>query len=179
MMLTLFLTNIFFVQAAPVPPTINGSYLRPCYIVDTDALTTRMTIQDSKWTLTHTAFEDENCKTPYLIYEIQYKTKTESNAIDMTTVEASYTSLSDEVARSLNYIGYCGFGDWKKGVKKVVTGKMCDEYQAPASGDITYSIFTLKNDGKELFVGTASGNADGRTPESRYDQVDPLPLIKQ
>lgn len=172
----LFLSNV--VNAAPVAPTPqDGSYQRSCYVVDTDALTTELSIEGNQWKIQHLAYEDEKCEQAYLIYEVDYKVRSENpRDIDMTTTEVSYMTLTDEVSRALNMVHYCGFTDWKTKTKKIVSGKLCDEFQAPAVGDMVYSIVETK--GNELYLGTTSGHADGKTPQTRFDQVDSLPLKK-
>lgn len=181
----IFLLNFFIAQAvatSPSPATLDGNYHRPCYVVETDTLTTDLSIQNDQWKIQHTAYEDENCTKPYLIYEVVYKFKSANNHdLDLTTQEASYTLLSDEVSRALNMTHYCGFTDWTAKVKKVVTGKLCDDFQAPQRGDALYSIFTLNSKESapaEIFLGTPSDTRSGKTPETRYDQVEALPLIK-
>ncbi|MDG0815833.1 hypothetical protein [Bdellovibrio svalbardensis] len=179
MIAAFFISNLVFAQATT---SLDGLYQRPCFVADTDALTTEISIEKNQWKIQHIAYEDEKCEKAYLIYEVDYKVKSENNRdLDMTAIEVSYMTLSDEVSQALNMVHYCGFEDWKTKTKKIVTGRVCDEFQAPASGDILYSIFTLnqKADAKwELFLGTASATGDGKTPETRHDQVDSLPFLK-
>lgn len=176
MMMTLLLANLFFSPAVAATPALSGDYQRPCYAIDDDYLTTELNVTGNKWTLQHIAYEDDKCGQAYLIYQVDYKVKSEEQNIDMTTVEVSYMSLSDEVSEALNMVSYCGISDWKKKEKRVVTGKLCDEFNAPKQGDMIYSI--IKVQGNDLYLGTMSGTADGKTPETRYDQVDSLPLHK-
>ena len=181
MISALLFSNLLFANPVPVAPTLDGSYHRECYVVETDALTTDLTIKDNQWQIQHLAYEDERCEQAYLIYEVDYKVKDTNGKIDMTTMEVSYMTLSDEVSRALNMVSYCGFSDWKTKVKKVVSGKLCDEFQAPAVGDVVYSIYSTKQSAEaktELYLGTMSGSADGKTPQTRYDHVDSLPLVK-
>ncbi len=182
MITALLLTNLLFANAAPVSPALDGSYHRPCFVVDTDALTTELSVEGNQWKIQNIAYEDDKCDQAYLIYEVDYKVKSANNHdIDMTTTEVSYMTLSDEVSHALNMVHYCGFEDWKTKTKKVVTGKLCDEFQAPALGSILYSIFTVNQraDAKtELYLGTASGTGDGKTVDTRHDQVDSLPFLK-
>lgn len=188
MITALFLTQLFFAQPAaaasvttPLTTSLEGTYVRPCYVVDTDALTNELSIQGNQWKLQHLAYEDEKCELAYLIYEVDYKVSSENtHDIDMTTTEVSYTTLSDEVTRALNMIHYCGFEDWQTKTKKIVTGKLCDEFHAPALGSMIYSIYNLNQNAntKELYLGTSSETGDGKTAESRHDQVDSLPLFK-
>src|SRR5437868_5030594 len=131
------LVNLAF-AAAPA----DGSYVRSCYIVnDDDALQSMMQIKQDKWVQTHTAFEEDSCKTPYLIYQTEYKAVVSGGSLDLSVVEASYTILSREVAEALNMVSYCGFNNWKPHSKRVVTGLLCDEFQVPAKSDVLYSVF--------------------------------------
>lgn len=153
-------------------------YLRSCYDDNSDYLQTLVNMNNSEWTITYTAFEDRSCETPYLHYEVKYQTQQAANNIDMTATEVSYTALSELVGEVLNQINYCGFNDWKTFEKKVVTGKVCDEFQTPKQGEILYSIFALKNEGSELYLGISSGNMNGKSPERRHQSLDPLGFFK-
>lgn len=173
--------KIFFVLAFAVlftgHPASATEYLRSCYDDNTDYLQTLVNINNSEWTITYTDFEDRSCETPYLHYEVKYQTLQSANNIDMTATEVSYTALSELVGEVLNQINYCGFTNWKAFEKKVVTGKVCDAFQTPKANEVLYSIFELKNEGAELFLGMPSGNMNGKTPELRHQSLDPLGFI--
>lgn len=164
------ITAIITAQAQTIP----AQYLRSCHDIDSDYLTTSLSVENSDWTITHTAFEDSICETPYLNYEVKYKTRRFENNLDMTTLEVSYTALSQPISNVLNQINYCGFSDWNAFEKKIVTGKVCDDFQAPKAGEMIYSIFVTKNNGDDLYLGMASGQANGKSPERRHADLDPL-----
>lgn len=163
--------------ASSQPSTMH--FERPCYTEDDDTLTTALRISGSQWTVTHTAFEERFCETPYLTYELQYKVRTQDQNIDMTVLEASYTPLSDVVSEALNMISFCGYADWKTKKSKVVTGDQCDEFQQPATGQVIYSIFKQQSQTgiTTLFLGTASLGADGKTEEGRHQELERLPFF--
>ncbi|WP_413560436.1 hypothetical protein [Bdellovibrio sp. HCB209] len=176
--LVLLLSQIVF--AAPQTLNINGNYTKACHLMDDDSLITNLTINDSRWTFSHVAYEDEKCTKAYLIYELQYKVKSSDRYIDMTTVQTSYTSLSNNVTESLNMINWCGFSDWKTNVAKVVTGQVCDEYKSPDEGEILYTTYQVKAQNPLLiFMGTASSELDGKTPQTRYQMTERFPYAKQ
>ena len=157
-----------------------ADYLRPCHTVDDDVLQTALQTDGTDWTITYSAFEDSACETPYIHYEIKYSIKTKAQYIDMTTKEVSYTVVSDEVSEALNMVGYCGFSDWKANEKRIVTGKICDEFQAPKENEVLYSIFEVNVQTSELKLGTSSGKYNGKSPDLRHQNFDtpgflPLP----
>lgn len=155
-------------------PAQASEYLRACHDNDSDYLKTALNIQDNRWIITHTAFEDNYCETPYLKFEIQYQTQVAGKNIDMKTTEVSYTILTEVVTMILNDMNWCGFSDWKASEKKVVTGKVCDEFQTPRLNEVLYSIFETKNEGSELYLGMPTGKLNGKTAEKRHQTLDPL-----
>ncbi|MCM2353009.1 MAG: hypothetical protein NDI63_05275 [Pseudobdellovibrio sp.] len=167
---------IALLSTLPVSAT---EYLRSCYDDNSDYLQTLVNLNNSEWMITYTAFEDRSCETPYLHYEVKYQTQQSANNIDMIATEVSYTALSELVGEVLNQINYCGFNNWKAFEKKVVTGKVCDEFQTPKANEVLYSIFELKNDGTELFLGMPSGDFNGKSPERRHQSLDPLGFTLQ
>lgn len=148
-------------------------YFRPCYDEDSDYLQTEIVIQKNIWTITYTAFEERNCATPYIQYEVKYQTTETQPNIDMTALEVSYTANSELVSEVLNTIKYCGFTDWKPQEKKIVTGKLCDEFQTPKANEVLYSIFATLNQENELYIGMPQGNYNGKNPELRHQNLDP------
>ncbi len=153
-------------------PAQATEYFRACHDNDSDYLKTALNIQDSSWVITHTAFEDNTCETPYLKFEIQYQTQQSGQNIDMKTTEVSYTILTEEVTMILNDMNWCGFNDWKASQKKVVTGKVCDEFQTPKLNEVLYSIVEFKD--SELYLGMPTGKYNGKTAEKRHQKLDPL-----
>lgn len=166
-----------FVFAAPSTQTLEGTYTKPCYNESDDVLSSHVKIQGSNWSLSHIAYEDNRCETPYLIYEINYSVNTAGTDADMTAIQASYTSLSDVVTGVLNQIGWCGFTDWQTKEAKNVSGKVCDSFVPPRTGEVLYSTFQV-NEQNQLFLGVFSKGLNGKTPQTRYKQLDPSPFKK-
>ncbi|MEK2690356.1 hypothetical protein [Bdellovibrio sp. GT3] len=177
--LALFLTQILF--AAPqAHNNVDGEYVKGCYLMGDDSLISTLSVQGAAWKYSHVAYEDEKCTKAYLTYQVNYKVKAVDRFIDMTTVETSYTSLTEGVTEALNLINWCGFEDWKTGTPKVVTGLVCDEYKNPDEGEILYSTYQIKAQTPLLmFMGTASSELDGKTPQTRYQMTERLPFVKQ
>lgn len=150
-----------------------ADYLGHCHAIEDDVLQTSLNINGGDWAISHTAFEDSACETPYLNYEIKYSVKTNARHIDMSVKEVSYTVYSDEVSEALNMVGYCGFSDWQANEKRIVTGKICDEFRTPKENEILYSIFELKNEGSEVYLGRPTGKFNGKTIETRHQCLDP------
>lgn len=185
--LALLLTQFLFAAPAytetPAGYTvqnINGEYVKACHLMDDDSLITNLTIQDAAWKISHVAYEDDKCTKAYLVYELQYKVKATDRNIDMTMVQATYTSLTKTVTESLNMINWCGFSDWKTNEAKVVSGQVCDEYKAPAEGEILYTTYQVKAQTPlHIFMGTASSGLDGTSPQTRYQLTEKLPFIQK
>lgn len=155
------------------------TFERPCFVAgDDDMLTSKIQIADSQWTVTHTAYVDEACKETYLIFETKSKVKTQGDQIDMTTLEVAYVSTREDVTRALNEIAFCGKQDWATHQRQVVTGQQCQDFAAPAVGQVVYSIFqtekTQDNQVKAL-IGSPTLKADGSTAERRHQEVEAQP----
>jgi len=69
--LFLFLSQISFAT-----PFLDGTYVHSCYTVGDDTLASQVKIQNQDWTITHTAYEDDKCQKPYLMYETAPHIKT-------------------------------------------------------------------------------------------------------
>ncbi len=176
--IALLLTQVLF--AAPGTLNIDGHYTKACHLMDDDSLITQLSIQNTRWVFSHVAYEDDKCTKAYLVYEETYKVKSIDRNIDMTTVEATYKSLTINVTESLNMISWCGFSNWKTNEAKVVTGKVCDEYKVPGEGDILYTTYQVKAQTPlQIFMGTASSDLDGKTPQTRYQLTERLPFEQQ
>lgn len=155
------------------------TYERPCFVAgEDDMLTSKIQIENSQWTVTQTAYVDEACKETYLIFETKSKVLVQqSEKIDMTTLEVAYVSTRDDVTRALNEIAFCGKQDWVTHTRQIVTGQQCQDFAAPALGQVVYSIFQVKNvDGKtEARIGERSPAGDGSSPEKRHAQFELQP----
>lgn len=160
----------------------DGSYLRSCYVVgDDDVLQSALQIQQNKWIQTHTAFEEDSCQTPYLIFETQYRALVVDSNVDLVVEEVSYTTLSKEVSDALNLIKYCGFTNWKAHQKKIVTGLLCDEFQAPKAAEILFSIFKIQVNADQsiaLYLGKPAAGEDGKSSSTRYRGIEAAPYLK-
>ena len=157
------------------------TFERPCFVAgDDDMLTSKIQITDSQWTVTHTAYVDEACKETYLVFETTSKVKVEADKIDMTTLEVSYVSTRDDVTRALNEIAFCEKQDWVTHHRQIVTGYQCQDFAAPALGQVVYSIFEVQEkDGKtEARIGEASPAGDGSASEKRHAQLESQPYFK-
>lgn len=150
------------------------TYHRSCHLDEGDALTTDITDDGSVWTITHTAFEEDLCNNPYLVYEVKFATEKNSQNIDLTVHESSYIPVTEEVAMALNLISYCGYTDWAPKEKKVVSGYLCDEFKAPNVGDKLYTIFKTEQKDSDtlLFIGRDTEGKLGKTPASRHTSWD-------
>ena len=106
------------------------SYDTGCLTADNDdVMNMQLDIINQKFSFTATAYEDNDCHLPYIIFKNEYITNsTTADSITLSHTASSYTPLTDEVASALNYIQYCGFIDWKKDSVKTVTGLVCDDY---------------------------------------------------
>lgn len=106
-------------------------FKQDCQITaDGDILQMILHIQDSKLVYTATAFEEENCLKPYLIFEREYSIlQKNSDSMQTKHLMASYTPLSNEVSEALNMIIYCGIMTWENTNKTDVTGAYCDPFQ--------------------------------------------------
>lgn len=152
---------------------------RACHIDEGDVLTTDIVETNSMWTITHTAFEEDRCHFPYLVYEVKYATEKHQEKIDLTVIETSYTPITEEVAMALNLIRYCGYSDWAKKEKKIVSGYLCDEFKAPNNGDKLFTIFKTeqKNENFVLYIGMPTEGRLGKTSGTRHQSFDKRPFI--
>lgn len=146
---------------------------RPCYTVasaeDSDTLSASLEIQGDVWKITRTAYEDDQCQKAYLLFTIRSQAQQNEDQLNLQTQQVSYTALSDQVSRALNDISYCGFQDWQTNQAKIVTGHACEDYQTPKQDQVIYS--RSKNQDGKLFLGQASADKNGQTPEQRFEDL--------
>lgn len=174
----------FFSQPALAAQSPAYHYQTSCYQAGDDTLSSSMQFQGTNWTQKHTAFEDEACQTPYLIYSTTYQAPaniqaskvTASGPVDLKVTEVSYTLLTDEVARALNMSGWCGFSDWKANVPKVVTGLQCDDYAVPALNSTLYTTYDISigSHGPQLHMGDRTDAQNGSSPDKRATTLEAL-----
>ncbi len=139
-------------------PSYLGDWIQRCTIIGEDDVVKNLLLIDSKvMDQVVIAYEEENCKSPYLIFKRQYQLGSEKSLInenkvdvEMSVVKVSYQSLTDEVTESLNMIAFCGATDWQTNKEKIVTGQTCQDYKAPALGTIIKHQFSTKSNA-ELF----------------------------
>lgn len=140
-------------------PYYFGDWAQGCTIIGQDDVVKNLLLIDSQF-MDHIviAFEEEGCKSPYLIFSRKYqwngsKHTSEEKKIDVeaTVVHVSYQSLTDEVTESLNLIEFCGFSDWETYQERNVSGKTCQDYKAPTSGTVQKIQFSTKTK-SELFL---------------------------
>lgn len=154
------------------------TFERPCFVAgDDDMLTSKIKIENNAWTVTHTAYVDEACKETYLIFETKSKVKVDGEKIDMTTLEVSYVSTRDDVTRALNEIAFCEKQDWVTNQRQIVTGHQCQDFAAPAKGEVIYSIFQTQNTDNQItaHIGAPTLKADGKSADRRHTEVEAQP----
>ena len=156
------------------------TFERPCFVAgDDDMLTSKIKIEKVNWTVTHTAYVDDKCKETYLIFETKSKFKTDGEKIDLTTLEVSYVSTRDDVTRALNEVAFCGKQNWKTNTRQIVTGQQCQDFAAPALGQVIYSRFETKTENGQTsaHIGMPTVAADGSTPEKRHVELEAQPYF--
>lgn len=130
-------------------------------------------IKNSGFAVKITAFEDVNCKTPYLNYNQYFSIdKIQNEAINLRTDKITYTALTEEVASALRSINYCEFHNWKVSIETDVTGKSCDGFSQLSLGAFYYQI--IKIESGLLKFGAFDENLDGRSVQNRPVQFDEL-----
>ena len=163
-------------SAEEVTPKSPTTWQTSCYSIDDDVLKQELLDEVTSWRHRHIAYEKENCETAYLYYDIHYKVKQEGTKIDLTHVSTAYTPLSAEVAEALNLIRWCGLDGWKKDESQSIAGQECGDFKVPEKGKMLYSIYELKNNGKDLFLGEGTIARPGTTPENRHDKLSTRPF---
>ena len=125
----------------------------------------------NKFVISITAFEDENCQTPYLLIERSFEIESFKNEnLNLKTEKISYTSLSDEVSQALNLSSYCGLKNWKTKIEQNVTGLKCDNYLQLKLGQAFYQI--LKADASSVWLGDDRSKKNGLSEALRPDTYD-------
>jgi hypothetical protein len=148
-------------------------YWQPCRVINEDDYVQFKVQTDLKnnFSLTITAFENENCTVPYLVIERTFKIQSlENEKLNLITQKITYTSLSNEVSEALNMGAYCGFKNWKTKVEQNVTGRECDHYQQLKFGQAFYQI--LKSTSTQLWLGNDMTEKTGRSEALRPDTFD-------
>jgi hypothetical protein len=143
-----------------------NTYIQDCRVENTDDYLQATLTVNGDWTWRETAFEAAGCVDAYLIYDRVYAAAIDGQNLNLSLRSASYTSLNNDTTMSLNGISWCGFSDWQTGVAKDVTGRTCEDYQVPSSGQTIYSI--IKSSGTQLWLGEASDGHDGSSDAQRF-----------
>ncbi|MGZ3692020.1 MAG: hypothetical protein ACXVAX_10985 [Pseudobdellovibrio sp.] len=150
------------------------TYSQNCRAVEDDYLKFSINSdlqKNSDFTLSATAYEDENCKTPYLIFNRYFTIANQSDkTVDLKTEKVTYTVLTDEVARALNQINYCNIHNWQANVETAVTGAKCEDYQQLSGGQIYYQILEANAD--SLKFGNSTKELTGLAPTLRPTEFD-------
>ena len=147
---------------------IEGDYLQ--FIIETSDTILK---KNSSFALKITAFEDSNCKIPYLKFNQYFIVDNiQKESIDLKTEKVTYTALTEEVTQALRNINFCGLQKWSTSAETDVTGKMCDDFQQLTKADIFYQI--IKNENNFLKFGNTTKSLDGRSHQRRPVQFDNL-----
>lgn len=150
----------------------NTKWSTDCLLVDDDVIQSEINFSNDHMFVKYTAYEKEACQVPYIIYQENYFYKSTSNNLNLQTVSVTYQALSDEVARAMNTIAFCGFTDWQKNVVKDVVGLLCDDRHLPLKNEWIYSIIDIQN--QELQIGESFGKYDGHSEQFRHQKYSDL-----
>lgn len=150
----------------------SDEFQQACHVIgEDDYVLFAIEKSGTKFKLKLIAFEDENCKTPYLQYDQLFRiTSLQDQNLNLETVKISYTTLTHETTDALNMINYCGSNDWLANEEKTVTGKKCDDFQQLAEKEILYQIF--KTGENKIWLGEITHDLSGRTEKVRPTQFD-------
>ena len=103
------------------------------------------------------------------------------NATDINFQIAAATVKpdSDDGAKALNALGYCGVTGWQSGGEVDVIGKTCLG-RTHAKGEVIFDVYNIDQDGKRLKTGKASLLVDKSDANARPTKLDDsLPYAKQ
>lgn len=154
----------------------SGHYAQDCRVIGDDYLKFEVEIRNSDFGLKITAFEEEDCRKPYLSYQQYFKIDYFQNEnLNLKTEKVTYTALTEEVASALRMINYCGLSEWPTGTEINVTGKNCDGFVQLAHGDIFYQL--MKFGSHSMRLGLIDENRDGRSVQTRPVQFDKAEYI--
>lgn len=176
------------------PDSLNGPWSQGCFVVrnggseDEDWLTAHLQFSSDsglksgvaiQWI--RRAYEEENCQKPYLDYGLLYSAQlsTESDDLDLEVKQAFYVIHTEEVARALNLVAFCGINNWKKGVSQEVTGHDCDGIVQPKIGQKIFSRLKIKMEqSQQLFWGRPSAGFGGESPSKRFQSFEDMSYQK-
>lgn len=150
----------------------NTNWNTGCLLVGDDVIQSEIQFSKNQMSINYTAYEKEGCQIPYIIYQENYFYKTQDKNLNLQTDSITYQALSDEVARAMNTIAFCGFIDWQKNIVKDVAGLLCDDRHLPLKGEVIYSI--IEQNESELQIGESFGKYDGHTEQFRHQKFGDL-----
>lgn len=172
-MLSRALTFLFVTLLTTYTAASEAVYTQVCRVINEDDYV-QFKVQtdlENKFSVTITAFEDENCEVPYLVIERNFKIQSlEKEKLNLNTEKISYTSLSNEVSEALNMGAYCGLKNWKTKIEQNVTGRECDHYLQLKADQAFYQI--LKTNESSLWLGNDMTAKNGRSEATRPDSYD-------
>lgn len=163
---------LFFINMTANSAIENSNWNTGCLLIGDDVLQSEINFSNENMSVKYTAFEKEACQVPYIIYQENYLYKTIDHQMNLQTQSITYQALSDEVARAMNTIAYCGFTDWQKNVVKDVVGLLCDDRHLPLKNEWIYSIIDIQN--QELQIGETFGKYDGHSEQFRHQKYSDL-----
>lgn len=149
----------------------SGTFAQNCRVIGDDYLKFEIEIQKIDFTLRITAFEDEACQVPYIVFDQYFEIdQLQNENLNLKTKKVAYTAFSEEVASTLRMINYCGFSEWQVRSETEVTGKNCDGFLQLAHGQFFFQLLKIEN--KVLKFGLTDENRDGRSVQTRPVQFD-------
>ena len=123
------------------------------------------------------AFDDEDCSKELAevqvngVFSRPTRLDAEGPALDLTTGQVTMIPLASKVAIAMSIARTCGYGDWKVGKPKDVTG--CKDLGMPSAGDQHFDIYGVKSPTRDgstaetLQFGKLDAELNGSTPEKR------------
>lgn len=166
--------------AAPAWEDLLGNWQKDCRDLEGDFLVVQIKVEKKSskylWTDTQIAYEDDQCVSAYLKFEMNYAPSLSANNIDLVLTDVAYTPLTNEVGEALNSMEFCGISNWQMNKRQSILDKACDGVGNYSSGQKLYSI--VKTAPASLFVGMPDDTFDGTTSAKRHLQYEPTAYRK-
>lgn len=154
-------------------PDLNGRWQKKCSEDnDENYFTAELAIEDSRWQIIYTAYEDSACRSPYLHFTRFFTASIDGFELDLKMAQASYTPLTSETTEALNSIAWCGKTDWTSKHALDVTGLVCGDYNVAKKGQITYSILKFAQNNTQIYLGKNHLENDGQSPQKRHRELE-------
>lgn len=149
---------------------LDGAWEKPCEQIQEDFVRSSLRIENDLWHFIHWGFEEADCKKNYIQFERVFKATAHWSQLDLEVQDVLYTPLTEEVANALAAVHFCGFQDWKVGVRKSVLNQACESVDNYRSGQIIYTRAhpTAVESKSLLYIGEGSEGFDGTSPEKRH-----------